>query len=92
MLVYDFATCQAALTTLTRKDNAVAHVAARDRFRDQPGWGFVDWVLRGIGQVVFQNNPDLRCRDSRRYLLQFLDLRHRLPVRHRHQYRDRASL
>jgi urea transporter len=29
----------------------------RDRFRDHPTLGFVDWSLRGIGQVVFQNNP-----------------------------------
>ncbi|MEN0072739.1 MAG: urea transporter [Paracraurococcus sp.] len=28
-----------------------------DRFRDHPILGFVDWALRGIGQVVFQNNP-----------------------------------
>lgn len=27
------------------------------RFQDHPSLGFVDWVLRGIGQVVFQNNP-----------------------------------
>lgn len=26
-------------------------------FQDHPVFGFVDWVLRGIGQVVFQNNP-----------------------------------
>lgn len=26
-------------------------------FRDHPFFGFVDWVLRGVGQVVFQNNP-----------------------------------
>ena len=32
-------------------------VAFKDRFRDHPTLGFVDWVLRGIGQVVFQNNP-----------------------------------
>lgn len=25
--------------------------------RDHPVLGFLDWVLRGIGQVVFQNNP-----------------------------------
>ncbi len=29
----------------------------KDQFRDHPTLGFVDWVLRGIGQVVFQNNP-----------------------------------
>lgn len=29
----------------------------QDRFRDHPNFGIVDWVLRGIGQVVFQNNP-----------------------------------
>jgi urea transporter len=27
------------------------------RFQDHPSLGFADWVLRGIGQVVFQNNP-----------------------------------
>ena len=26
------------------------------QFRDHPRLGFVDWLLRGIGQVVFQNN------------------------------------
>lgn len=25
-------------------------------FRDHPTFGFVDWSLRGVGQVVFQNN------------------------------------
>ncbi|MDE3225232.1 MAG: urea transporter [Nitrospirota bacterium] len=29
----------------------------QDRFRDHPTLGIADWVLRGIGQVVFQNNP-----------------------------------
>jgi urea transporter len=29
----------------------------RDRFQDHPTFGFVDWCLRGVGQVVFQNNP-----------------------------------
>lgn len=28
-----------------------------DRFRDHPSLSFVDWTLRGVGQVVFQNNP-----------------------------------
>ena len=32
-------------------------ILQKDRFRDHPILGFVDWVLRGIGQVVFQNNP-----------------------------------
>ncbi len=32
-------------------------ILQKDRFRDHPTLGFVDWVLRGIGQVVFQNNP-----------------------------------
>ncbi|MDM0014554.1 urea transporter [Variovorax sp. J22P168] len=27
------------------------------RFQDHPTWGFIDWALRGVGQVVFQNNP-----------------------------------
>jgi len=35
----------------------VAPAAFQDQFRDHPTLGFVDWVLRGIGQVVFQNNP-----------------------------------
>lgn len=35
----------------------MAHLAWKDTFRDDPRFGFVDWVLRGIGQVVFQNNP-----------------------------------
>jgi urea transporter len=29
----------------------------RQRFQDHPSFGFLEWVLRGIGQVVFQNNP-----------------------------------
>jgi urea transporter len=28
-----------------------------DQFRDHPLLGPIDWILRGIGQVVFQNNP-----------------------------------
>jgi urea transporter len=28
-----------------------------DRLQRHPLWGFFDWALRGIGQVVFQNNP-----------------------------------
>jgi urea transporter len=28
-----------------------------DRFQAHSKLGFIDWVLRGIGQVVFQNNP-----------------------------------
>ncbi len=32
-------------------------MAFKDQFRDHPTLGFVDWVLRGVGQVVFQNNP-----------------------------------
>jgi len=35
----------------------MANVAWQDRLRDHPTLGFVDWILRGIGQVVFQNNP-----------------------------------
>lgn len=35
----------------------MARVALHDRFREHPVWGFGDWVLRGIAQVVFQNNP-----------------------------------
>lgn len=29
----------------------------KDLFQDQQTFGMADWVLRGIGQVVFQNNP-----------------------------------
>nr|MBI3614484.1 urea transporter [Nitrospirota bacterium] len=29
----------------------------QDRFRDHPNFGIADWVLRGVGQVAFQNNP-----------------------------------
>ena len=36
---------------------AQADFTFQDRFRDHPTLGFVDWSLRGIGQVVFQNNP-----------------------------------
>ncbi|BFU96064.1 MAG: Urea transporter [Nitrospira sp.] len=35
----------------------MASTVFQDQFRDHPSFGFVDWVLRGIGQVVFQNNP-----------------------------------
>jgi len=35
----------------------MATVALQDRLRDHPILGFVDWIFRGIGQVVFQNNP-----------------------------------
>ena len=35
----------------------MAHVALQDQYRDHSTLGFIDWVLRGIGQVVFQNNP-----------------------------------
>lgn len=29
----------------------------KDRFQDHPTFGMADWALRGIAQVVFQNNP-----------------------------------
>jgi urea transporter len=32
-------------------------VTDTDRWQHHPTWGFADWILRGIGQVVFQNNP-----------------------------------
>jgi urea transporter len=32
-------------------------VGRHDYFRDHSHFGFIDWVLRGIAQVVFQNNP-----------------------------------
>ena len=35
----------------------MAHPALQNRFRDHSRLGFVDWMLRGIAQVVFQNNP-----------------------------------
>ena len=35
----------------------MTQLALRERFKDHPSFGFLDWVLRGIGQVVFQNNP-----------------------------------
>ena len=35
----------------------MATAAWQDRFRDHPTLGCIDWVLRGIGQVVFQDNP-----------------------------------
>ena len=28
-----------------------------NRFQNDPVFGFADWTLRGVGQVVFQNNP-----------------------------------
>ncbi len=34
-----------------------ANLSSVDMFRDHPALGFVDWCLRGVGQVVFQNNP-----------------------------------
>lgn len=33
------------------------HQPFRDRFQDHPTLGFLDWCLRSVGQVVFQNNP-----------------------------------
>lgn len=41
-------------------DNTLARGASvmnEKHFQNHPTLGFVDWVLRGIGQVVFQNNP-----------------------------------
>jgi urea transporter len=35
----------------------VTTIALKDQLRNDPTFGFVDWILRGIGQVVFQNNP-----------------------------------
>ena len=35
----------------------MAQAALQNRFRDHARLGFLDWVLRGIAQVVFQNNP-----------------------------------
>ena len=35
----------------------MTQAAWQDQFRDHPALGFFDWILRGIGQVVFQNNP-----------------------------------
>ncbi len=32
-------------------------ILQKDRFREHPIFGIIDWTLRGIGQVVFQNNP-----------------------------------
>ncbi len=32
-------------------------VVWKNRFQDHPTFGLVDWLLRGVGQVVFQNNP-----------------------------------
>jgi urea transporter len=32
-------------------------VGRHDYFRDHSHFGFIDWVLRGIAQVVLQNNP-----------------------------------
>jgi urea transporter len=32
-------------------------IVKQNQFQDHPTFGFVDWTLRGIGQVVFQNNP-----------------------------------
>mgnify|MGYP003693792545 CR=1 FL=1 len=47
----------------------------RTTLRDHPTLGFVDSVLRGIGQVVLPEQPDLRRGHPGRHLLQFLDLR-----------------
>ena len=70
----------------------MATAALQDRFRDHPTLGFVDWVLRGIGQVVFQNNPISGAVILIRHLLQLLDLRNSLPVWDHHQYADRPSV
>ena len=56
MLVYDFPTCQGEAHERL-KGAPVARSALHNQFRDHPTLGFVDWILRGIGQVVFQNNP-----------------------------------
>lgn len=44
---------------MTGERTEVVHDQAplADRYRDHPALGFIDWNLRGIGQVVFQNNP-----------------------------------
>jgi urea transporter len=56
MLIYDVGACQAVLSSRL-KEAPVAHARENGGFRDLPIVEFVDWVLRGIGQVVFQNNP-----------------------------------
>ena len=63
-------------------------ILQKDRFRDHPILGFVDWVLRGIGQVVFQNNPISGAMILGGNFLQFLDLWSGVPLRHTHQYID----
>lgn len=35
----------------------MTHLGVGNRFQHHPSLGFFDWVLRGIGQVVFQNSP-----------------------------------
>jgi urea transporter len=35
----------------------MATIALKDELRHHSAVEFSDWVLRGIGQVVFQNNP-----------------------------------
>ena len=35
----------------------MTQLALRERFQNHPSLGFLDWMLRGIAQVVFQNNP-----------------------------------
>src|SRR4029453_1745149 len=57
MLVYDFAACQGCARPTDFTEARMAQLALRERFKDQPSFGFLDWVLRGIAQVVFQNNP-----------------------------------
>jgi urea transporter len=55
MLVYDSAPVK--LSSDDEKVVRMAHAAFIDQLRDHPRLAFVDWVLRGIAQVVFQNNP-----------------------------------
>src|ERR1044071_1073489 len=56
MLVYDFAACQGCARLSSRRPR-MTQLVLRERFKDHPSFGFLDWVLRGIAQVVFQNNP-----------------------------------
>lgn len=48
-------------------------VTLKDHFRDHYTLGFADWVLRGNGQVVFQNNPISSAVILGGNLLQLLD-------------------
>ena len=62
-----------------------------NQFQDHPTLGFVDWTLRGVGQVVFQNNPLSGLIILAALFLQFVDLRLDMHPRRGGQHRQPQS-